>query len=478
VINLQAPKISSFYAQSLAIFLIRFFPALGSLGVIILLAHKLPMAQYGQYSQFMISVNLMCPLACFGVQALTLQLPKSKIFRFVGQLPQKNIGLFAANMLFWSLVFGFVLNYTLGRSAGLTTVYLVCYAATLILESVLLALQQQKVLLWSSLLFTLITVLAHVLFLYLSFDLSLFLWSLIGVYGLKLLLYAAVIRRQKSNDESQDGQVSTQQDLLRLWAHLGVYDAIQVGSTWVDKFAVSILLSATWSGIYYNGTFTIPFLPIVLGAVSGSAIMHLARLSPEQHEVEVGRISHKVARTLSAIVFPLAAFLLCYSGEFIGFVFNDNYSLSVPIFFVSCLVLPVRAYSFTAILQSLHRGDVINKGGIMELIIALLLLYPGYLIAGLPGMAASFVISTYFQVFYYLYHLTKILKLPVGALLPLPHLAIKASLFAFIMFGVHFLTTLYFSANIALFLGSIVLVLGSSIAIVFEMKKEEKYGIQ
>jgi hypothetical protein len=121
-------------------------------------------------------------------------------------------------------------------------------------------------------------------------------------------------------------------------------------------------------------------------------------------------------------------------------------------------------------LQKKHKGGIVNKGAIMEIILACVLMYPLYRWLGLPGVALSFVFTTYLQATYYLYHTARVLQVPMLALLPLGNWITKLLIFAALLFFVHLLSTLYFPARIALFLGSIFTILVVMISLYIEIK--------
>src|SRR5690606_10351781 len=108
-------------------------------------------------------------------------------------------------------------------------------------------------------------------------------------------------------------------------------------------------------------------------------------------------------RLLSCIAYPVFFFLFFFRSEFITVVFSEKYVEAIPIFLCSVLILPVRAYSNTTILQNYHQGRIINAGVLLDYIVALAVIYPLYLWLGLAGIALSFVVSTYVQVIFYLY---------------------------------------------------------------------------
>jgi hypothetical protein len=73
----------------------------------------------------------------------------------------------------------------------------------------------------------------------------------------------------------------------------------------------------------------------------------------------------------------------------------------------------------------------------IDFTVAMLLLYPLYKWLGLAGIALSFVVSTYVQVFYYLFYSAKFLRVPVLGLLPLRNWIFKAIAFLSVSLGLY-----------------------------------------
>jgi O-antigen/teichoic acid export membrane protein len=147
------------------------------------------------------------------------------------------------------------------------------------------------------------------------------------------------------------------------------------------------------------------------------------------------------------MVMPLFLFLLFFAAPLFDLLFDHRYAASVPIFQWSILVLPLRAYGFTSILQHAHKGALINKGALLDLVIALALLYPLYRLMGLPGLAFSFVLSSYVQAAYYSIHTAKILQVKLFELFPLK-LWLQQFLLSFGIIFVFKLGTWYYPCSI------------------------------
>ena len=138
-------------------------------------------------------------------------------------------------------------------------------------------------------------------------------------------------------------------------------------------------------------------------------------------------------------------------------------------------MLPLRAYPFTALLQSEHRGDIINKGAIIDFILACVLMYPLYLLMGLPGVALSFVISTYWQAGYYLIQTSKIMNIGIASLVPFKQLITKGIAFGIILFF-SYLITQSITENIyyRFATGLCILILLTSLSLGYDWKNSNK----
>jgi hypothetical protein len=174
-------------------------------------------------------------------------------------------------------------------------------------------------------------------------------------------------------------------------------------------------------------------------------------------------------------VFPVFCFFFFFRYEVYQWLLPD-YRESVPIFVATLLGLPLRAYSFTTILQKLHKGRIINIGALADLVLALVLMYPMYRLMGLPGVALAFVITTYLQVAYYIYYIARFLHSPVSAFLPYINWLYKLIGFAMLFFAVHYLAVQYFVARNAVFLGAVVMAIAIAATLGYELKKGRTYG--
>jgi peptidoglycan biosynthesis protein MviN/MurJ (putative lipid II flippase) len=144
---------------------------------------------------------------------------------------------------------------------------------------------------------------------------------------------------------------------------------------------------------------------------------------------------------------------------------------------MATLVLPVRAYSYTTLLQRMHKGNIINIGAIGELVLACSLMYPLYLYIGLPGVALSFVISTYLQAAFYLLFTGKYLSINPFTLIPVANWIIKLTIIITFFTGMHYWCTVHYTGKISLFFGALVMLLSIGVSLFVELKLNKKNGV-
>ncbi len=464
------------FSNSFLIFITRFFPAVANLLVIIYYSRQLPIDLYGEYSRFWIQVNISYPLICFGLHALVVTYSRPLLLRLIRGLTPRHYLTFALWAATLGGAFAFLLHSSTEIPFYIPFLFIITFSASVVLEAVLMVCKGYRVLVPVNMLYAVAFCVVHGWVLRTSFSLtSLFVYLLL-VNLVRLLVYAAAVffeLRQPIADESS-GVLPALSKVRGLWLHLGLYDVLQNLSTWVDKFIVSLVLSAGLSAIYFNGSMNIPFLPVLLSAAGSSVLMQLASLSPDNERSGAIMLMNQTGKILSCIVFPVFFFLLLFSREAVLTLFQAKYRDAIPVFEIALFVLPVRAYSFTTVLQRLHKGSIINAGAIGEMVLAVLLIYPLYQWIGLPGVALSFVISTWLQASFYLFHSAQLLGTSVLQLLPFGNWLLKLIAFGLLFIAVHYFGNLFLTGKFVLFLGLLVMILAIIMSLLIEFRQTRK----
>ena len=473
----KAEHNNTIFGNSFLIFLIRFFPSLATLLVVVFFSRGISETDYGNYQNFWVQLFLLSSIATLGIPAFLLTYTPAFVKQMFDALKRKHYLLIMGWMILLAIVFAAVHHHTTGMVWFVPLGFFLVYGLNAIAESMLIVLRKFSFLLIANLIYTAFFIVLHVGLLDGSYDMeTLFLYLLcLGVLKLIPAAIKATIGLRSVTDTAEHDY--TMADIRSLWMHVGIYDVMQRVFTWIDKFAISLLFTAGVSAVYFNGTFDIPFLPLLLGAVSSAALIQMSGFSKKGDTTQAVAIANQTARILSAVVFPLFFFLFLFREELFMVILTDKYADAIPIFAATVCVVPLRAYNFTSILQNRHKGRVINTGALLDLVVAIALMYPLYQLFDMVGIAVSFVISSYIQGAYYLYQTGKVLKTPVQKLVPVGNWLIKLIVFGCLFIAIHYVLGMLFTRSIVLFLGSLILAGTLLVSLAIEWKASKKvYG--
>ena len=469
----KAKHNNTLFGNSFLIFMIRFFPSLATLIVVILFSRNISESEYGNYQNFWVQLYLISAVATLGLPALLLTYSPPFVKRLLSTLNFRYYAGIFCWMIAATIAFVAVRNYSSDMPWHIPFCFFLLYVLNAVTESLLVVFRRFTMLLGSNIIYAGVFTWLHFGVLYDVYDTTTLFVLLLLPGILKLLVNVVFINDSLKRTETTSQHDYTRADVRSLWLHVGIYDVLQRVFSWVDKFAISLLFSAGVSAIYFNGTFDVPFLPLLLGAVSSAALLQMSSFTKKGNNPSAVLIANQTAKMLSSVVFPLFFFLLLFRQELFTVLLTDKYAESIPIFAVTVLIVPLRAYNFTSILQNRHKGRIINAGAVLDLVIALALMYPLYQLAGLIGIAGSFVASSYIQGAYYLYHTGKVLQTPVAQLVPVKNWLLKLAISGILFFICHYLLAMMFTQEMVLILGSLVLATVSLVTIAIELRSSK-----
>lgn len=433
-------------------------------------SHQLEPKYYGIYQNFWVHLSIASSIGCLGLGLLLFTYPPETLRYLIQKLKLKFYLGYALLLIVIGIGF-MLLRYNnisdILQKGYLSFLFFLFYTISLLLEAFAITIKKYRLLTVTSLLYALAFVGSALFTYYYGFRLETFLTCLLPFLILRTLIllfpFFSFMKEKTPGEIRSPGAGS----ILSLWMHLGFYDLATMLIIWIDKFIISLMANEETAAIYFNGSFAIPFLPIVLSAVSSATLM---QLTLSTNTAEKTRLMQQAGKVLSCAAYPLFFFLLVYREEFVLTVFSEQYHASVPIFLCSILILPVRAYSNTIILQNLQKGRIMNAGVILDFVTAVVLFYPLYRWIGLSGVALSFVISTYVQSLFYLYHSAKLLRVSMLSLVPLKNWLIKATFFGILTITLHVLFQ-HLDALKSLVLSAIICGAAAIIILKIEMKR-------
>ena len=257
------------------------------------------------------------------------------------------------------------------------------------------------------------------------------------------------------------------------WFYLGLNDVLGIIFKWLDKWVILFFVSVTEFAVYFNGSYEIPIFGLMLSAAGNIMLVELSKANNDG-TAKIKSLFENSSLLLAAIVFPSFCFLFFYSTEFFTLIFSAKYAASIPVFIISIFVLPVRITYFTAVLQVYHRSDLIVKGAVLDLLVAIVLMAVLYPLLQMEGLALAFVVSTYVQAGYYLWHTGKIINKKVSYFFPFKKLFMLLVLSAVIT-GAGYYLFIFLSYPVNMILGIALCVILIAALLFYYTKRAKKY---
>ncbi len=460
----QIKAYKSFFVNAINIFAIKLFPTIAVFIILLLYSKRLDPADYGHYQNFWTRLILLGTVACAGIPVFIITYAPEVTNYIKKQLKKSHYLLYALWVVAFLCTFSWIEKEVPANFLWCGAVFLL-YVVNAIQEAILISRKVFVKITVLNFFYSLYFLGFHWFLLKYNFSLDWILAHLIIGLAVKVIISGLLTIRSKTDVTEE---VPPMEGIRNMWLHLGAYDLIQIAFRYLDKFLVGLFLSAVQSGIYFNGSQEVPFLPLLVGAVGNAALIQLA--GDKGKDVEKHLALNVSSKLLSCFILPLFFFLFTFRHELVTYFLSDKYQASIPILAVSLCLLPLRTYNYTAILQHLNKGAIINKGALLDLVIACGLMYPFYLWLGLPGVALSFVVSTYLQVGYYLFQTSKLLKLNIPEILPIKNWLVKFVVLGVLFTGTYLLIGDSLSDLSTIIAGTVVLLLSIGAMLFAEVK--------
>ncbi len=378
--------------------------------IVILYAKKLSLTDYGIYQFIWMFINFFSVLGLFGLTALMLSATTNDIINWI-KAKKKYIIIVAVTFNITTIIYLFAFNfYFTNTEKILLLILLLLQNISLVAESLAIKNELIKKLVPANLVYLFIYCFIHWYAIYYNYSISILLTGLILATTIK----SCIIFYHFNNTKKE---TNTPINIGTQWFYLGINDSLGVLAKWIDKWIILAFLPAAQFAIYFNGSYEIPVFLLLLGAVGNISLVEISK-NNQIDPVKIKAIFEQSTTLLAAIVFPSFWFLLFYCKDLFQWFFGEKYLLSIPIFKISILILPIRIIYSTAVLQALHKTNLIVKGAAFDFLLAIVFMAILYPIYKMEGLALSFVLSTYIQVAYYMWHTSKLVKQKINFLIP------------------------------------------------------------
>ena len=434
-----------------AIFLIRALPAAAMAAVGIAFSHFLLKDLNGLYFQLWVYLAILLAVGCIGIPPFMLTHSDTSVNRWLLSVKARHVSLYAVWLVILGLAFLLMFHGDDIFSPWMLLSLFVTQVLILLVETYLIISRKFTVLIVLNFGYAAGFCGIHLAYLLSAFSFGWLLWSIVLLGAVKMLALAVIARRRFAHAVTSLRRRIISGRIRSQWLQLGIYDVSQVAFRWIDKLFISMVVGPGLSAIYFIGTTDVPFMAMLLSA-AGNGLLQQMATGDSTHKSRIQVVNFSGA-TLARIVFPVFFFLFFFRKEFIEVVFSDKYLASVPLFAISVLALPLRAYNYTSILQNLNRVKIINLGALLDLCIAMGLAVPLFVWKGLPGVAFAFMISSYIQAIFYLVKTAKLLHCRVYQLIPWRQWLMMLIISGSLLIGLHELLARYFSLLQTLILG-------------------------
>jgi O-antigen/teichoic acid export membrane protein len=399
--------------------------------ITILYSRQLSYDDYGTFQSVWMYSNLINVIISFGLSSVILSSNLPFLFLFLKNNSKLIIGFYITLWITGLTVFFFFAKNFYASQKFLMIAFIIIQNIITVAETLLIKRGRERLSFIINFFYSLLFFGWHLYILLSHYSLA----NLIAGISVISIVKLVVIIMVPVKNENYKG-ATDEKHFLRHWGYLGMSEVLGVISKWIDKVFLLYLLTVSDFAVFFNGSFEIPLFSLLISAIGSLMLIEISANITMTSKIQA--LFRESFNMLSTIVFPLFFFLFFFREEIFSWIFKDKYNASVPIFAISIFILPLRINNYSVILQCFSQGKKVMMGSLIDIVIALILMVSLYPFMGSRGIALSIVISTYCQVFYYLWHSAAILKIPVSGLLPLRNLIIKFGI-VFILYLVIFL---------------------------------------
>jgi O-antigen/teichoic acid export membrane protein len=411
------------------LFMARLMPTIVFILITIIYSRQLSYHDYGLFQSVWMYTNVISVTIGFGIYTLLLSSDLPSFFSFYKKNNEKILSFYLALSALTFVIFLLTAKNIVYSTRSILLLFIVIQTVTTFIEALLIKKGREKFIFISNFFYSLVFFAWHYQCLQNPFDLHTLIFGVMIISAVRFLLFFVQIK--KLPVAATNTQITTDQ-----WAFLGLNDLLSVFARWIDKLVLIYLLTPKDFALFFNGSIEIPLFGMIASVIGSIMLVEIAsKIDIKKHAVKIFNESFLM---LSCVVFPVFWFLLLYRNELFFVAFGHKYDASIPIFLISLMIVPLRINNYSVILQCYNKSNEVLKGSVYDILIALALMPILYYFFGVKGITLSIVISTYFQLFYYLKQSAKVLNIPILHLIPIHHLFKKLIITAFIYLVVFF----------------------------------------
>lgn len=387
---------------------------LSNFGILLLspliLVRILDVDSYGQYREFMIYAMIFISFCSFAFDScLTYFIPKfpDREIAFVSQSSVLILIISASVLALLFLLrpyFQAITNYdfTVPLAA-----YVFCFVNLNWLEYYWIAKRRTDLVLYYSAIRLLVRIGTLVLVAYLTRDLTLIIWSIVGVEAVRLLIVAACLLRVRMF--TFHWRASELKEQIRFASPIGLARVVQHASRDIGKLFIGSLLGPAALAYYAVGGYLLPFVRMTRSSIADVVFPELVRT---RHRPEgMVRLWQRSNVMYCVLLFPAFVVFWHYAELIVETLFTKAYLVAVPIFQVHLLYLLRRCFNMDVLLRTRGKTGFVLTGTVLSLALNTVLMVLFYRLLGFIGPAVAFVVSEVLLEIYYGSRLMREMKL-------------------------------------------------------------------
>lgn len=435
------------HRRIVTLFFSRLFPILVLTAITVLYSRSLGLEDYGHFQTVLMYASALSVVFAFGFPPFVLSQPPGSLTQLWQQYRKPILVVYITLIAAAILLLAYTKLPLLLKA--LCIVISVTQALSLVLESVMIKTEQELALVYISASYSSLFLAWHFILLFTSLNLSTLFLGIVLLQCMRVVVMRIILKR-RSKVETMNAVTPA----LQQWLYLGWNEGLNVSARWLDKLVLVYFISAVDFALFFNGTYEVPFSGLLVSVAGSLITVQCAATESKQERL---RLFQSGFLLLSTFIFPLFAFLVFFGADCFRLLFGTAYAPALPLFYVSILLLPLRINSYTPVLQTAGKGNIILKGSVIDLLLTLVLVIVLYTTAGLTGAAFAAVLATYVQAGYYLFHSAKALQVKLAALIPVRILLIRLVI-ALCLFGMVYLLVQNSSWQFRIMFSAVVLI--------------------
>lgn len=393
--------------------------------VMILFSYSLQKELYGSFQAIWFQISIFGTIAGLGLSIYLFSYSFDKIRQLAISIPKNYYWRYG---LFLLLICGIFIATSLISNQSMLpdtssilawSIYFLCFAFTLVGETLLIIAKRLKQVLFIAVFYTISYIFIAYLFAkdiitFNHYIIALGICILIKTIAIIYFLRQAFHTKQTVTLKIEELTISKAK---QHWTQIGIFDILQFCFRNIDKLIVSYLLSKTMVATYLNATYEIPIFALLFASLQNTTLLQLNKKTISN--AGIASITYQTNALLGLCITAIMSVLICYPATFLNFVFSAKYEDATLLFTIALLKMPCYWFNLNTVFQIKERGDILNKGLLIDILCTLSCMAILYPFMHIYGLLIATLIGTYIQTGYNIFQFKKITQAPILTFIPL-----------------------------------------------------------